>query len=793
MFESIHERGLAARTLAQAQPKALRAAVGAGTMVAPDGTEGARRLAERRLARPELLVVDSSYRSPDALLEATEAMPTVRAPHAGGASALALALQGQRVASLHLLCGAVPYALLLGGEVIDPRAENERTHAAIASLRSLFLSKGHDGVSRALMLYGTTFGTGDEGENAVRALANALDVAVAATGDRLERASDRPEWHAKARPEARNVTRSEPVVVDRPDDNDPIARLRQRAAEHRAARAKAVRTPEVASLGTEASPEPIVSKDAEPDIEDRLRETFAEIRRRVIDQRPTKAPPAPRPEPRKPTALAAIPEVRTRQAPAEPKRSRIVRHRADGSPIDGEPKRSEPPAAPVAKTMGDASPANGFEPIIALDPFADPMSALHALPRAEQSAEPKRPELAALADEVQEDATASGAVEQAALEHTIIQAEPDTMPEEPAVCASDDPTAPIADHDHGGALRAFSVEALVRPKPFARDDTIEIGEDITIEFDGPRVCFAVAWDTRIVTATADLTVLGIDEPSRSPLHLLGTVGEGWASLFVEGSLAASVPLRGAGEGRKWPVATSAPSLDGFEGEVSLLRVVPRLIDAGAADALCQATRAGEYGSDHRWVAGTLATTVGEGPAMSAPVQAVPAEASTEPSNEPSAEPSSAPTLDDAQASATDDDAAVEEPVTVAAVKTSETEQDVASTPVPVLDDQTAVVPEASEPSRDTASALSAMGAERRVAPGEALALDLPAIGGCELAEVVRAWPVTMPGWLKLDPLEGIAHGRVPRDHAPGTIALVVTSANNRGSTATVAVTLRIEG
>ena len=824
MFESIHERGLAARTLAQAQPRPLKAAVGAVAVPPSGGLEGARRLAERRLARPELLVVDSSYRSPDALLEATEAMPTVRAPRSGGASALALSLHGQRVSSLHMLCGGVPYALLLGGEVIDPRAENARVQAAITGLRSLFLPNGHEGGAPTLMLYGTTFGTGDEGTDAVQALADALGVAVAATSDRLENAADRPEWHAKARPVVVETVRTETVAptATSPIEDDPIARLRHRAEKHRAARAQAKQRvapaaePKSKNALLPAPPPsapPKIEREPERDIEDRLQQTFAELRRRVIDKRSTQSS-TQKTERKAPIAPTARAEPVRAPAVVEPKRSRIVRHRADGSPIDGSPSEGQGDVEITPRTA--AAPAETFDPIMVVDPFADPMSALHALRASEARADLETHEPHAGERDAAAAATTSKEPETIEPKRTDAPetAEPVRDNSGPAGCAStetvqhnaqrvDQPTSGSASasrktpdaHDPGGPLQAFSVEAIVRPKPFVRDDTIEIGEDITIEFDGPRVCFAVAWDTRIVTATADLTVLGIDEPSRSPVHLLGTVGGGWASLFVEGALAASVPLRGAGDGRAWPVAERAPSLEKFEGEVSLLRLVPHAIDAGDADALCRATRAGEYGSDHRWVAGSLASKVGEGCAQSAPksapvvanssrtpIDTVPREAEPKPASVASP-PESEGTL---AAGGQQTDASGKPGLPVSSSLSAPPAPSAPAEAAPVGNEHT-------KPITEAASASSALGAERRVVPGEALALDLPALGGCELADVVRAWPVTMPDWLKLDPLEGIAHGRVPRDHRPGTIALVVTSANDRGSTATVAVTLRIEG
>ena len=79
-----------------------------------------------------------------------------------------------------------------------------------------------------------------------------------------------------------------------------------------------------------------------------------------------------------------------------------------------------------------------------------------------------------------------------------------------------------------------------------------------------------------------------------------------------------------------------------------------------------------------------------------------------------------------------------------------------------------------------------------MAPGSAVALDLSHLAGCTLTGSVQWWAPNLPSWLKLDADEGIAHGRVPSDHAPDLIAVSVVCANDLGATATLCVTVRIE-
>ena len=876
MFESLHERGMASRMLARLEPgeRSAQAVGGEAFALGPAGCaagHGTRRLAEARLARREMLVVDPSYRAPEALLEALEAMQTLRAPRAGGMVALAAALGGGRLDALHLLCAAVPHALIVGGEVVDPLADNDRAAEAVRALGSLFARNADGGPAPSLMLYGTSFGTGAEGARAIEALAQRIGVAVAATGERMEHAADRATWHAKARPPARatrkasasvastasaverprNADRLEPDDADgaKADDPGPLdealgelrrrltahrtkpspaptrpprrietvpgdgrqdpspgrpsaaaeaasfedrmsrtfVELQRRVAEHRAARERmtakdrdanplAVPAAAKANAGEQTNPPVAAASDVPspkevPSVEDRVERTFAALRQRVLDHRSASGGDAERENGRQaPSRVppASKPAKPARQHQAKPARQRIVRHRADGTPLTPDPEKArEPiPVAPIEPTFEDA---------ISMAPLADPMSALHAI-----MAKPER--YAAT------DSSGETAPEAAGSRDAPSAPEPTEAPKPKAIDAAGvtgtrslpSPVENDAEADRGGdvaavvaaspiapsddALRAFAVEALLRPEAFAEDADIALGEGVALSVEGPRVRFAASWGAKVAAAQADLTVLGIEDPSSAPVHLIGTLGEGWLSLYVEGALAASVPL-GSGAKRTWTLSDRAPETDAFDGEVALLRLVPRHLDGNAALALHARTRGGDVPGDHRWATGPLA------PAKDAEEVATPTHADASTGN------------------AEDSSEAIVPAATMPAIAPTV----IASSPAPTADEPISAPPEpdpapAVEPD---ATPLSVAGAERRVVPGEALAIDLPALAGCALADVVRGWPVTMPPWLKLDPLEGIAHGRVPRDHPGGTIALVVTSANDRGATATLAVTLRV--
>ena len=762
MFESLHERGLAFRTLARLdQAPALSLAANGGSSAARSHG-GARRLAERRLARSEIVVVDPSYRSPNALLDALEGTRTLRVPRAGGAAALAAALRGEPIEALHLLCAAVPHALVIGGEAVDPRATGERAAASIEALRSVFARGGE---APMLMLYGSTFASGAEGAATIQCLADRLDAAVAVTTERMESPADRATWHAKAKP--RRPQRVVPVgrqtlptaMPDRSDSRNEraerfehtMAQLRQRLIEHRRRHNTA---PEPAPPPSPARSGEVVANVAENGVEQRLQATFQQLRERVLDHRggaPARVAVSAPAEPEAASEFDA--SVNAPIAPPKPRpvreRSRIVRRRADGSLLgadrgDGssndDPGGVVPVSTPPAEPDTQLADAVGFDQSISMAPLADPMSALHAIMATEPETEPE-PEPDPVPEVEPEP--------EPALRHGTPPART------PGPAPRTVPTPIIGNLDTGGALHAFSVEAMVRPEPFASGEIAALGEGITLAIDGPRVRFALCWDASSVHATADLTVLGIEDPAQAPVHLVATVQEGWASLYVEGALAASVPL-GAGGERAWTVRETPPSSNAFDGDIALLRLVPRALSGAEIEALRRETRAGEMATDHRWATGVLAPTSRDPDPVGAPATVNPVEDAEHVGEAPAT----------GIVKADGDDA------------------------IPEREPDEPIV--AAEPS-SSAPDLAVAGAERAVVPGEALALDLPALAGCALADVVRAWPVTMPPWLKLDPLEGIAHGRVPRDHPPGTLALVVSSANSRGATATLAVTLRVTG
>ena len=126
----------------------------------------------------------------------------------------------------------------------------------------------------------------------------------------------------------------------------------------------------------------------------------------------------------------------------------------------------------------------------------------------------------------------------------------------------------------------------------------------------------------------------------------------------------------------------------------------------------------------------------------------------------------------------------------AAVLSGETQEADAQHPLPSDDGVSAAPLLKPVPSPTQTQAVPRAAAS--MAPGSAVALDLSHLAGCTLTGSVQWWAPNLPSWLKLDADEGIAHGRVPSDHAPDLIAVSVVCANDLGATATLCVTVRIE-
>ena len=204
MVATLHERALARRTgaAADAAGREQRAAAGAGGRAtlgeAPSGSS-LRRLAERRLALREAVVLDPSYRGAGPALDDLDGMAVLRAPASGGPLALLDALAPGRFDAVHLFCAGLPAVLVLCGEVIDPLGETPRNREALEALAALF-APGVETGPRGLALYGTSFATGAGGDARAQALADTLGVPVAVTIDRAERPADPLRWHAEARP-----------------------------------------------------------------------------------------------------------------------------------------------------------------------------------------------------------------------------------------------------------------------------------------------------------------------------------------------------------------------------------------------------------------------------------------------------------------------------------------------------------------------------------------------------------------------------------------------------------------
>lgn len=75
------------------------------------------------------------------------------------------------------------------------------------------------------------------------------------------------------------------------------------------------------------------------------------------------------------------------------------------------------------------------------------------------------------------------------------------------------------------------------------------------------------------------------------------------------------------------------------------------------------------------------------------------------------------------------------------------------------------------------------------APGDALRLDVTELAGCALVGAIAYWPVSLPGWLSLDGVTGVASGTVPARAAGSRERIAVAVANRHGARATLALDL----
>ena len=578
MFRSIHERGVAQRTLRHlelARAPALARAAAGGSGGAPRQQprpehEALRRLATLHLARREGVLIDPSFGPGDALLATLpEDVAVLRVPPGATAAALARAIGTPHLDVLHVFCAGTADRLLLGGMVVAP-AEASAAPALEALAGAFTGSSAESGP--ALQFYGCGFGEGAEGRTAAAALARALNASIAASKARAEALTEPIGWHLRL---VNRGARRGGSVSDGPR-NDPgqhgPGNALSAGSEARAAPAAPPAGPvPLAALGIPAAAGARPASDSVPP------PAGAPSPANVpsLDHAERSAHPAPWPAP--PTAPPTVPAT----VHPEP-----VGEAASGT------REVEPEAAPLAGMLPGNDPFSVFasgllavrdEP--ALDPTPQPAAARPPSDWPEPvvdvppTPERREPDLADRRTEQHE-----AIVRQTALHG------PDPR--------GTDPREAMPEAAPELALSGLTVDALLRPSGQAGEDTVvSLGDEragATLAVDGPCVAFSAHAEGEFARAAADLTTLGFDDPGAGLLHVAGTLRpDGWVRLHVDGALAASARLGESVRGKAlWRAPARVPE-SRFGGELGRLRLHGDPLDGVALADAALAARRGE--------------------------------------------------------------------------------------------------------------------------------------------------------------------------------------------------------